>query len=160
MAKVSEEDISLSCALFRSRKADQVFEAGGRHFILEVEDGEDIVTAYPAVGGDKAGIKAHVRQREEVNGAHSILKQTCQNGMVGIDLPKNGAFHFLPQRVSSPVVVLVLALLAAEFAVGPAIQDFLTTLQATGLNLEIFERIGHKPVFRKGEKPLRQMQAS
>jgi hypothetical protein len=57
-------------------------------------------------------------------------------------------------------MILVFTVVAAEFAVGPAIQNLPPALQATGLDLEVFERIGHQPVFGKGVKQMRQIQAS
>jgi hypothetical protein len=57
-------------------------------------------------------------------------------------------------------MILVFTFVAAELAVGPAIQDLLPALQATVLDPEVFERIGHKPVFGKGVKRMGQIQAS
>ena len=80
--------------------------------------------------------------------------------MIEVDSPQNRAFQFFPHGITALIMILVFTVVAAEFAVGPAIQNLPPALQATGLDLEVFERIGHQPVFGKGVKEMRQIQAS
>lgn len=94
------------------------------------------------VGSDKRRIKAQMFQFRHVNRIQSELQHPLKDFVIlmqGIDYPQLD----ITAIASHPVVVLVLAVLAAEFSVCPAILDLIPTFKTDCKLAVIFSFISH-----------------
>lgn len=107
-----------------------------------VEAAEFVMAPELPVGSDKRRIKAQMFQFRHVNRIQSELQHPLKDFVIlmqGIDYPQLD----ITAIASHPVVVLVLAVLAAEFSVCPAILDLIPTFKTDCKLAVIFSFISH-----------------
>ena len=142
--------------------AGEALDFGGRHFELEIENGEDTPAAQSQIGGYETGVIAQLGQGGQIYGPYAHPAQTVQDGMVGFQDVQHGSFQLFSGRIPAlTVVVLVFAVPAAELPVRAARErDLAAALKTAGLDVQVSEDVGHGTVFGKGVKTDRQFQAS
>lgn len=104
------------------------------------------MAAQSPVRRDIGRIKAHVPELDQIKGIHAKLQQAVKQPVVAV----KGVHHPEPRAAAAPglpVVVTVLAGLAAEFPVLPSIPDLIPAFQTYGMSALFLCIIVHSVIF-------------